>query len=110
MAEIVERWRRDPPLMLGGLTVTEVVDLSAGTAELPPTDAVIVRLEKGARVVLRPSGTEPKLKAYFEVVTGPVSPERLAQERRRAADLMGLIESDVAARCQSISGLSANED
>ena len=89
--------------------MNETVDLLEGSAELPPTNALVLRLEKGARVVLRPSGTEPKLKAYFEVVTPPVSPEGLARERRRADELLDEIESDVTARCQSIRGSSLNE-
>ena len=80
MAGIVARLRSDPPATLGGLRVTEVVDLAAGTAALPPTDGLVLRLVGGARVVLRPSGTEPKLKAYLEVATEPVPTRR----RRRA--------------------------
>jgi phosphomannomutase len=102
MAEIVGRWRTDPPEVLGGLAVAEVVDMSQGTAELPATDALVVRLAGGARVVLRPSGTEPKLKAYFEVVSGPVQKQHLAEERKRAAAALSRIEGDVAARCQSM--------
>jgi phosphomannomutase len=102
MAEIVDRWRTDPPTTLAGLAVTELVDLSKGTAELPPTDALVFRLAKGARVVLRPSGTEPKLKVYFEVVTGPVSLDRLGEERRRADQLLRELQNDTVARCQSI--------
>jgi phosphomannomutase len=103
MAGIVGRWRRDPPGALAGLAVTEIVDLSGGTGGLPAQDALVLRLEKGARVVLRPSGTEPKLKAYLEVATAPVPHKYLAEERRRAAGLLGGLERDVAARCQSTS-------
>ena len=76
MAAIVGRWRRYPPAALAGLAVTELVDLSEGTGELPATDALVLRLAEGARVVLRPSGTEPKLKVYFEVVSGPALARR----------------------------------
>ena len=107
MAGIVSRWRSDPPDALGGLAVNQIVDLSGGSDELPATNALVLRLERGARLVLRPSGTEPKLKAYFEVATEPVSPAGLGERRRRAVELMGLVESDVASRCQSIRGSSA---
>jgi len=106
MAQIVDRWRAEPPTKIAGLAVREVVDLSRGTAELPPTDGLILRLEEGARVVLRPSGTEPKLKVYFEVATGPVSPEGVVGERHRVEGLLSAIETEVAARCQSISASS----
>jgi phosphomannomutase len=109
MAAIVGRWRRYPPAALAGLAVTELVDLSDGTGELPATDALVLRLAEGARVVLRPSGTEPKLKVYFEVVGGPASLDHLAGERSRAAQLLRLLRDDVAARCQSMKGSSASE-
>ncbi len=104
MAGIVGAWRTRPPTTLAGLTVTGLVDLAAGTGELPAANALVLRLEKGARVVLRPSGTEPKLKVYFEVATGPVPPERLAKERRQADRLLGSLRDDVKARCQSMIG------
>ena len=106
MAGIVGAWRTRPPATLAGLTVTGLVDLAAGTGELPAANALVLRLEKGARVVLRPSGTEPKLKVYFEVATGPVSPEHLAEERRQADLLLGSLRDDVVARCQSMIGSS----
>ncbi len=71
LAEIdaaMQRLRSAPPSTLGGLTVEQVDDLAEGSAELPPTEGLRYRLADGARVVVRPSGTEPKLKCYLEVV------------------------------------------
>jgi phosphomannomutase len=67
------RLRATPPATLGGLAVEGVDDLSVGSTALPPTDGLRYRLAGGARVVVRPSGTEPKLKCYLEVVV-PVEP------------------------------------
>jgi len=100
MAGIVDRWRTHPPATLAGLAVTELVDLSEGAGELPATDALVLRLGKRARVVMRPSGTEPKLKVYFEVVTAPTTPEHLAEQRSEADLLLGSLKDDVATRCQ----------
>ena len=61
-----------------------VDDLSLGSADLPPTDGLRYRLAEGARVIVRPSGTEPKLKAYLEVVV-PVHPEDGVDAARIAA-------------------------
>lgn len=108
MAAIVAGWRAEPPEVLGGLAVTEIADLAVAASELPPTDALVIRLGTEARVVLRPSGTEPKLKAYFEVVSEPVPPDGLAAQRRRAAALLRRLEGDVAARCQSIKASPPN--
>jgi phosphomannomutase len=108
MAGIVGRWRRDPPGVLAGLEVTGFTDLSQPTADLPATDALVFHLDRGARVVLRPSGTEPKLKGYFEVATGPVPLDGLVEARRAADLLLGLLKDDVAARCQSMSGSPAD--
>lgn len=66
MAARVDRLRTDPPTALGGVDIATMEDLALGE-RLPPTDAVVLR-GTGLRVVVRPSGTEPKLKAYVEVV------------------------------------------
>ncbi|MCC2322832.1 phospho-sugar mutase [Cellulomonas xiejunii] len=64
--------REAPPATLAGSPVVEVVDLAAGTDDdrggLPPTDGLRLLTADGTRVVVRPSGTEPKVKAYLEVV------------------------------------------
>ena len=64
--------REAPPAHLAGSPVVEVVDLSAGTDDdrggLPPTDGMRLLTADGTRVVVRPSGTEPKVKAYLEVI------------------------------------------
>lgn len=69
IATALERLRSAPPASLGGLAVEGVDDLGLGGAGLPPTEGLRFRLADGARVVVRPSGTEPKLKCYLEVVT-----------------------------------------
>lgn len=75
--------RAAPPSQLGGDPVTAVEDLAVG-ARLPPTDGIILRTA-GARVVVRPSGTEPKLKAYIEVVV-VAADGKLGAARRRATN------------------------
>jgi phosphomannomutase len=54
--------------------VKSVDDLARGDGGLPPTDGLRYHLADGARVIVRPSGTEPKLKCYLEVVV-PVDAE-----------------------------------
>ncbi len=66
--DAMARLRSDPPRELGGRAVQEVVDLEEGAYGLPPTDGLLFALA-GARVIIRPSGTEPKLKCYLQVVT-----------------------------------------
>ena len=77
--------RARPPAALGGQPVLASADLSAGPAGLPPADLLRYELD-GARVVIRPSGTEPKIKAYLEVSEPPGRP--LAQARASAAARM----------------------
>ena len=59
--------RAEPPKTLAGVDVIETVDLAEG-GDLPPTDGVVWHLDDRSRVIVRPSGTEPKLKAYLEVI------------------------------------------
>lgn len=84
IAAAMERLRTRPPTVLGGLAVEWVDDLAEGSADLPPTEGLRYRLADGARVVVRPSGTEPKLKCYLEVVV-PVTPEDGVDAARIAA-------------------------
>ncbi|NHC14699.1 phospho-sugar mutase [Motilibacter deserti] len=90
----VERLRADPPERLGGRAVLAVDDLSAGSDGLPPTDGLRFRLEGGARVVVRPSGTEPKLKCYFEVVAH-VSDGDVDAASRETAEALAALRADV---------------
>ncbi|SEC58653.1 phosphomannomutase [Nocardioides exalbidus] len=69
----MDRLRAAPPTTLGGLAVERAEDLSEGSDLLPPTDGLRYSLAEGARVIVRPSGTEPKVKCYLEVVI-PVEP------------------------------------
>ena len=84
IAAAMERLRTSPPTGLGGLAVDRVDDLSVGSPDLPPTEGLRYRLAEGARVIVRPSGTEPKLKCYLEVVV-PVHPEDGVDAARIAA-------------------------
>ncbi len=71
---VVDRLRDQPPTSLGGLAVEQVDDLSLGSEDVPPTVGLRFRLADDGRVVVRPSGTEPKIKCYLEVVV-PVEDE-----------------------------------
>jgi phosphomannomutase len=81
---VIGRWRQAPPAELAGRRVASVRDLAAGSDGFPPTDAVVVTCDDGARVVLRPSGTEPKVKVYLEVVV-PVGPGPSGYDEARRA-------------------------
>jgi phosphomannomutase len=104
IAERVEQLRQHPPATLGGSRVESVVDLATGSDAdrrgLPPTEGVRLTAADGTRVVVRPSGTEPKVKCYLEVVE-PVAPEAdvhaVGAARRAAADRMRAVEADVRA-------------
>ena len=60
--------RRNPPLHIAGRTVTSIDDLSVPTDGLPPTDGLRIWLDGGVRIIIRPSGTEAKMKCYIEVI------------------------------------------
>jgi phosphomannomutase len=90
------RLRQAPPTALGGRAVTAVEDLSVGSADLPPTDGLRYRLDGDGRLIVRPSGTEPKLKCYLETVV-PVSDGDVGAARRTAAASLAAIKADLAA-------------
>jgi phosphomannomutase len=99
LAEIpatMARLRETPPTSLGGLAVERVDDLTAGAGGLPPTDGLRYLLADRARVIVRPSGTEPKIKCYLEVVT-PVedTEDGVDAARIAAAGRLDAIRADV---------------
>ena len=96
IAEVMAELRGRPPRTLGGSAVTDVVDLLPG-GRLPASDVLVYPLENGGRVIVRPSGTEPKLKAYLEVVV-PVGEGGLAPARAQAARCMASLRTDVERR------------
>jgi phosphomannomutase len=81
---VMARLRAQPPAQLAGQPVLATADLTGGTSELPSADVLTYRLASG-RIVIRPSGTEPKIKAYLEVVE-PVAGGKLGLARARAAE------------------------
>lgn len=94
--ELMRKLRANTPTHLLGAPVTSTQDL------LPGSDVLILRTD-AARVVIRPSGTEPKLKAYLEVVEPIGGPDRpadvagaVAAARRRATDALGRLRTEIA--------------
>jgi phosphomannomutase len=98
IADAMRRLREQPPTVLAGLRVATAEDLTLGTDRLPPTDGLRYHLdgEFTARVIVRPSGTEPKLKCYLEVVMPVVDASGLTTARERATDILGGIKRDLA--------------
>jgi len=78
---IMSSLRARPPATLGDVTVTQIDDLRDGFGALPPSDVLRILLDDGSRVMVRPSGTEPKLKIYIDAS----SDEGTVDERRTTA-------------------------
>jgi phosphomannomutase len=94
---MMARLREQPPRALAGGEVTEVQDLaevSVATTGLPPTDGVLLATADDARVIVRPSGTEPKLKCYIEVHED-VDPQA-------GAEALGTVRASAAAHLERI--------
>jgi phosphomannomutase len=93
--DVMARLRAAPPAEFAGWRVIDSADLTGGTRDLPSADVLRYQL-LGARIVIRPSGTEPKIKAYLELVE-PVIGGRLAEARRAAAARLGPLRDAVQA-------------
>ena len=104
ISRTVDRLREHPPTTLGGSPVVEVVDLATGSdtdrGGLPPTEGLRLVAADGTRVVVRPSGTEPKVKCYLEVVE-PVAADTddraVAAARDAARHRLDAVADDVTA-------------
>jgi phosphomannomutase len=90
----MEVLRRSPPTTLGGHRVTSNDDLADGYHGLPPTDGIRLGLEGGVRIICRPSGTEPKLKCYLEIVVAVDDSIEVARNTAEAE--LAAIKADLA--------------
>ncbi|WP_231386629.1 phospho-sugar mutase [Gordonia polyisoprenivorans] len=88
---------------LVGEAIVEFRDLARGGDDLPPTDALLFRTAADDRVIVRPSGTEPKLKCYLEVVI-PADDVRTAGVRAARATAQARL-GDLATELTSLLGL-----
>ncbi|WP_341577845.1 phospho-sugar mutase [Microbacterium schleiferi] len=85
--------RAAPPAAIGGVTVARIDDLLHGVDGLPPGDVLRLWLEDGSRIIIRPSGTEPKLKVYLDVraETADAASTRLTDLAAGARDLLAAV-------------------
>lgn len=94
---LMDKIRNDAPATLGGSEVSEVTDLSQGTEKLPATNAMVLHTFCGSRVIVRPSGTEPKLKCYLETIEPVDDPAEVPEARKRATAKVLAIKEELAA-------------
>jgi phosphomannomutase len=98
ITEAMTRLRHETPTELGGFAVEGVDDLALGSLEttgIPPTEGLRFRLAEGARIVVRPSGTEPKLKCYLEVVVPVDAGSGVDAARISAAARLDALKHDI---------------
>lgn len=88
----MRRLRSAAPAELAGSEVVSVIDLGEGYDGLPPTDGLMLFTAANDRVIIRPSGTEPKLKCYLEVILpGGTWEEARGRLDAIAGELRGII-------------------
>ncbi|MDD9194852.1 phospho-sugar mutase [Aliivibrio sp. S3MY1] len=93
-----DKLRANPPKQIAGVNIAVTEDLKAslryfsdGTTEsidLPASDVVIYHLDDGSRIIVRPSGTEPKLKCYYEVVAAIAPTDEYSVIQTKANEAM----------------------
>ncbi|MEO8827145.1 phospho-sugar mutase [Lapillicoccus sp.] len=85
MAPVIERLSSQAPREVAGVAVARADDLAAGDGGLPATDGIRWLLDDASRIIVRPSGTEPKLKVYLEAIEPVHGPDDLVRARAAAA-------------------------
>ena len=68
MDAIMKQLRQTPPTAIGGMAVESMVDYNTAGTGLPKANVLEFRLAGGAKLMVRPSGTEPKIKVYLSAV------------------------------------------
>ena len=105
MNDVVDRYREDPPHEIGGQSVRRMLDLERQVQwtpwgitpflDLQPSNVVVFELEGGHRAMLRPSGTEPKLKYYFYAAAPAHSRGDLEASKKHAFGVLERVAEDL---------------
>ncbi len=91
MADIMAKFRSSAPNTIGGLAVESVVDYEKGVGSLPLANVIEFVLEGGNKAIVRPSGTEPKIKVYLFSV-GETADEAIKVADAMSVDMSGRME------------------
>jgi len=94
ITRVMARLRAEPPAEIGGIRVSSIDDLLDTGGVLPSSDVLRIHLDDGSRVMVRPSGTEPKLKVYLDTSS---SDGTLEERRASATDALVRLEKGVRA-------------
>jgi phosphomannomutase len=78
------RFRKEAPSSIGGHALRSSHDLAEGAFDLPKSNVLVYFLDGDRRIIMRPSGTEPKLKCYYEVREAVAEGESVADALARA--------------------------
>jgi phosphomannomutase len=93
--KVLERIRNHHPESLSGIELTRFIDLSQPEDDLPSTNGVTMWFGENIRVIVRPSGTEAKLKCYIEVCAASASSKDISEVNSSIAslkkELLGLL-------------------
>lgn len=84
VGRIMGHLRSNPPSDVAGYRVTSIDDLARPTDDLPPTDGVRIWLDGTIRIIIRPSGTEAKMKCYIEVIEKDLAHAQIVLDHLRA--------------------------
>ena len=90
MQDLMHTLRTAPPKEIGGLALEQMNDYSFGLNGLPKANVLEFCLHGGAKAIVRPSGTEPKLKLYLFA---------RADEKRRVQNILSALHQSITAKC-----------
>lgn len=96
--QIMSRIRQSPPDRLGAVPVRAIDDFEHGFGDFPPGDILRIHLEDGSRVIVRPSGTEPKVKVYLDASSAEGSPAERIAAAQAAVDALTTAVRELLAR------------
>ena len=87
MQRLMDRLRSEPPQTMGGFTVEKMLDYTKEGTGVPKANVLEFRLSDNAKIIIRPSGTEPKIKLYLSACNRSV-----AQADATMKELLSIID------------------